>query len=333
MNTTLRIPTNREYDQLIKVTGGDDAKMHWKRILSWVNDTKNEYELKALRRAYRGYISARNYGWSTASERDVRYGFRPACSLLPETLAHVKDGEQVVLGTLDMNDSPVKVPQIPNYSGDITSYVPGASLELRKPLDDPDFQVMGYRIGNAAVADRCLLNMISYADINKAAVSAAGSGMNDLKPSICLNGQTFSVEEVTRVLGIQEDIQTVRLCQPCRSGTILAELDLREEELPGIDLALQIPAEDSTEEFLVARCSQRVEGTRAPRVEVYGRRGGYIAYGPLDTRSLEQVKEDPERDELIVGGGQYEGVLNLYVEDESYVNYRGTRSEVNFCHD
>lgn len=328
----LRIPANREYHRLIEVTGGDNAKMHWDHFMTWVNDMENDYGFNATYRVYFGFYSASSIFWDTPGYRGVDLGFRPAYDLSPGALTSVKEGEQMVMGTLFMAGKPVKVPQNPVYTGDITSYIPGAALELREPLDDPDYQVMGYRIGNAAIADRCLLNMISYADI-EAAVSAAGSGMNDLKPSICLNGQTFSVEEVTRVLGIQEDIQTVRLCQPCRSGTILAELDLREKELPGIDLALQIPAEDSTEEFMVARCSQRVEGTRAPRVEVYGRRGGYIAYGPLDTRSLEQVEQDPKRDELIIGGGQYEGVPNLFVEDAAYVDYRGTCPEVNYCHD
>lgn len=330
MDTALRIPTNEEYDQLIKLTGGDDTKVHWRHVFSWVTDTENEYGLDTSYRAIRGGSSTRIYDWTTSSGRDADCGFRPACDLSPDALTSVKEGERMVMGTLYMAGEPVKVPKNPVANGDITAYVPGSKLELREALIDPDYQVMGFRVGNAVVADGCLLNMISYADIEAAVV---GSGMTGLKPSICLNGQTFSVDEVARALGIQADMQTVRLCQPCRSGTIFAELELKEEELPGIDLALQIPVGDSTEEFRAARCSQREEGTSAPRVEVYGRRGGYTAYGPIDTRSLEQVEADPERDELIVGGGQYEGVLNLYVEDAAFVDYRGTCPEVNYCHD
>lgn len=328
MDTALRIPTNEEYDQLIKLTGGDDTKVHWRHVFSWVADTENEYGLDTSFRVDRGCLSARYLNWSSSGYRGVNLGFRPACDLSPDALTPVKEGERMVMGTLYMAGEPVKVPENPTGNGDIAAYIHGSALELREALDDPNYKVMGYRIGGAVIADRCLLNMISYSDIE---ANVVGSGMTGIKPSICLNGQTFSVDEVARALGIQADIQTVRLCQPCRSGTILAELDLREEELSGIDLALQIPVGDSTEEFRAARCSQREEGTSAPRVEVYGRRGGYTAYGPLDTRSQERVEEEPVRDKLIVGGGQFEGVLDLYVEDADYVDYKGICPEGNYC--
>lgn len=166
--SVLRIPTNGEYDRLVEVTGGDDAKMHWLHIFSWVNDTGNEYELDTSSRAHRGYNSARLWNNSSSGSRIVYVGFRPACDLPPEALASVKDGEQMVLGTLYMTGEPVKVPKYPTYNGDIAAYIPGSTLELREPLDDPDYQVAGYLVGDALVADRCLLNMISYEDIEKA---------------------------------------------------------------------------------------------------------------------------------------------------------------------
>lgn len=54
----MRIPTNKEYDKLVKLTGGDNAKMHWDRMFSYVDDTDDQYRLPAAYRAYRGYDSA-----------------------------------------------------------------------------------------------------------------------------------------------------------------------------------------------------------------------------------------------------------------------------------
>lgn len=165
MDTMLKIPTVQEYNRLVDVTSGDDAKMHWRHIFSWANDTEDEFKLGAVLRAvygcdspnlrFNGYIAARYEG----------VGFRPACGLTTET--KLPEDERVVMGTLYMAGKPVKVPQNPTADGDVTAYIPGSKLEMRDPLDDPDYQVMGYRVGNAVVADRCLLTMISYKDIEK----------------------------------------------------------------------------------------------------------------------------------------------------------------------
>lgn len=38
----MRLPTNKEYDKLVKLTGGDNAKMHWDRMFSYVDDTDDQ---------------------------------------------------------------------------------------------------------------------------------------------------------------------------------------------------------------------------------------------------------------------------------------------------
>ena len=40
--------------------------------------------------------------------------------------------------------------------------------ELQEAMADTDYQVMGYRVGDAVVADRCLLYWIPYEDIELA---------------------------------------------------------------------------------------------------------------------------------------------------------------------
>ena len=156
----MRIPTNQEYDKLVALTDGANEKMHWERIFSWVNDTENEFRLVSPNRAVRGYPSARYWIDSRAEDRDMSIGFRPAVEGL------TSEGELCVIGTLYMDEKPVKVPQNPTNVGDIVDYIPGAKLEIREPLDDPDYQVKGFHLGNGVfIADRVLLKNISYEDI------------------------------------------------------------------------------------------------------------------------------------------------------------------------
>lgn len=168
----MRTPTNKEYDKLVALTDGANEKMHWERMYSWVNDTEDEFELPEGGRAVRGYPSARDWGGNNASYRDVFVGFRPAIEALP-TDALPSEGEPCVIGTLYMDGEPVKVPQNPTWDGDIADYVPGTKLEMRASLDDPDYQVKGFHLGNGVfVADRVLLKYISYLDIEERTINS-----------------------------------------------------------------------------------------------------------------------------------------------------------------
>lgn len=166
----MRIPTNKEYDKLVKVTGGADEKMHWVDMFSLVNDAEDEYNIPASTRAVRGCHSARYWGNYHATNRYVRVGFRPAIEGLdPDILtSDIKDGDSMVIGTLYMGGTPVKIPTNPTYGGDIQAYIPGTHLRMEAPLDDPAYQVTGIRDGDKVYVDRTLLNMISYEDIEYA---------------------------------------------------------------------------------------------------------------------------------------------------------------------
>lgn len=163
----IRIPTNKEYSKLVSLTGGDNEKMHWKNIYSWVDDTENDYNLDPSLRAVRGYHSARSWFCDYATSRYATVGFRPACELDIDTLpSDIKEGDTVIIGTIYMDGQPAKVPQKPTRGGDIANYTPGANLEIRPALNDVAYQVIGIYIGNGvAVADRVLLKNISYEDI------------------------------------------------------------------------------------------------------------------------------------------------------------------------
>ena len=160
----MRIPTNEEYNRLIDTVGEDDRKIHWEKIYSWVDDRKNEHQLVSANRAVRGFYSARHWSHSPATHQSVTVGFRPAFELCEvDTLA--PEGKLSIVGTLYMDGEPVEVPMAPK---DITGYIPGAKLEIRPPMLHPGYIVTGYRVGDVVVADRVLLNRISYEDIEKA---------------------------------------------------------------------------------------------------------------------------------------------------------------------
>lgn len=165
----MRIPTNEEYSELARLTGGDDKKMHWKDIFSWVDDKAHEYDLPPTFRVYRGYPTGGCYYSNSATNRHTDVGFRPAFDILPTDtlLPDINAGDVVTVGALYMNGKPVKVPQNPKPDGDILSYIPGATLELKKaPLVDQECQMTGIYIGNGViVADRVMLNYISHQDI------------------------------------------------------------------------------------------------------------------------------------------------------------------------
>ncbi len=161
----MRLPTNREWNRLIEVTGGDDSVIHWENMASWVYN--NELGPNRPERTLRGYSSACRCHFRLASSQDGVYGFRPAIDITDADtlLSGLKDGDSAIIGTLFMNEQPVRVPKNPIDTGDIQKYTPGAALEMRSALDNPDYQVVGIRVGNAIIADRNLLSMISYKDI------------------------------------------------------------------------------------------------------------------------------------------------------------------------
>lgn len=166
----MRIVLDSEWDKLVDLTGGDNAKIHWERMASWVSDPENESMSSRTVRATRGYYLARDRHYNSASYVCALIGFRPAVDgLITDTvLSEIKEGGSAIIGTLYMHDKPVRVPQKPTWNGDVEDYIHGAKLEMREALPDLAYQVTGIRVGDAFVADRCLLKYISYKEIEAA---------------------------------------------------------------------------------------------------------------------------------------------------------------------
>lgn len=153
---------------MMDITHENNDITHWENMFSWVHDQDFE-RIHPLYRARRGYYSARCWYYYSAAHQHVNVGFRPAIDgLNTDALAPDENGVAVI-GTLFMGSKPVKVPMNPVWNGDITSYIPDASLEMRAPLDDPAYQVKGIVLDDGGViVDRVLLSRISYEEIEKA---------------------------------------------------------------------------------------------------------------------------------------------------------------------
>ena len=93
-NSERGVPQSNEWDTMLNKDSG--YIQNWNEMYSWGQDTVSD---DASSRAFRGYGSARGYGWDASSRRDASYGFRPVLEVLnPDTLG--SGGMKVV--TLDL---------------------------------------------------------------------------------------------------------------------------------------------------------------------------------------------------------------------------------------
>ena len=98
------------------------------------------------------------------SDTSRMIGFRPAFPLPHQNL---KDGDRIPVATLYMNDEPVRIADDPTWDGDIADYIAGAKLEFRGPVQNSLFDIMAIKAGNAMIADRVILQNVSWADLEK----------------------------------------------------------------------------------------------------------------------------------------------------------------------
>lgn len=208
--------TCAEWDQLVAAVGEDDAGTHWKRMESWCEDKDPDVSSSKMSR---GYFSPSFLMAHPASSRDGRVGLRPKVKLsdADAKCAELKDGESTVIGTLYMDDTPVRVPQSPEFDGDIQDYAEGAKLELREAMGDPAYQVRAYRVGDVLIADRNLLKNISWDDI-KGQIKAAQDAAKKL-----------AEEEAAKAAAAQAPLRRVRTgkCKFCEGDKALIWRDER----------------------------------------------------------------------------------------------------------
>ena len=165
---TMRLPTRKEWDRLADIVDERNDIMHWQNIFSWCEDADSDWASIRAARGYclvRGYRPARHWNYYYATTRHASVGFRPVVEIqAPDILG--PDGTIVMVGTLYMDDQPVKVPVNPTEDGDIPDYIPGAKLKLGAPIQDAAYQVQAIKVGNVLIADRVLLKNISWNDLH-----------------------------------------------------------------------------------------------------------------------------------------------------------------------
>jgi len=158
----MHIMSPTEWERLKCLADCDDDRMHWKEIMTWLSIKKQmEDGCKPTAGSWGGKESK---SWRPQNRRAFFIGFRP--TIVNDALpACSSRGQPIVIGTLYMDEEPVRVPQWPWQSGDIAHYKPGASLRMGPALDDPLYMVQGIQDDKKVYADRCLLVNISYNDI------------------------------------------------------------------------------------------------------------------------------------------------------------------------
>ena len=121
-NSERGVPQSNEWDTMLNKDSG--YIQNWNEMYSWGQDTVSD---DASSRAFRGYVSARGYGWDASSRRDASYGFRPVLEVLnSDTLG--SGGLKVV--TLDLGGG-----TLGNSSEDIQIIVKTGS-EFTAPASD-----------------------------------------------------------------------------------------------------------------------------------------------------------------------------------------------------
>lgn len=151
--TKMRLPTCAEWNRLAEITNGRNSKMHWDGIYSWCQDS--DFPCMRMAKGCNGCLFTRRIH---EGERLDTVGFRPVFDADPKQ----RDGDIVMVGTLYMDDKPVKVPEYPTATGDVQDYITGATLTLGQPLADPDYQITAIKVGDCLIADRVLLKNISW---------------------------------------------------------------------------------------------------------------------------------------------------------------------------
>lgn len=83
-----------EWDAALDAVGEDDTLWHWDHKFFWGQEPVSG---SASYRAFRGYFSARDWGWGNSSGRDARLGFRPALEPLPTDPSAIRHSQEALV--------------------------------------------------------------------------------------------------------------------------------------------------------------------------------------------------------------------------------------------
>lgn len=159
----MRNITSEEYDLLCDATDENNDIMHWKHMAS-LTDTLHDYSKNFY--LARGFRSARdNRSSCGAGYLSENQGFRPAFEALSlNDCSDLNIGDVVIMGTLYVRDTPVKVPADPTWKGDVIHYGKHSvfKIALETALENANYQMKAIYVGNGLfVCDRVMLSDIS----------------------------------------------------------------------------------------------------------------------------------------------------------------------------
>lgn len=83
-----------EWDAALDAVGEDDTLWHWDHKFFWGQEPVSG---SVSRRAIRGYLSARHWGWSDSSSRHALLGFRPALEPLPTDPSAIRHSQEALV--------------------------------------------------------------------------------------------------------------------------------------------------------------------------------------------------------------------------------------------
>lgn len=126
------------------------AAPNWEKMFCWLDEP-----IRC------GYLASDCTVITDPAVESEKIGFRPMFSGDPS----IPDGERISVATRYLSGTPVKVPEQPDYEGDIPVFRTGDKIEFRKPLDDPEYQITATAVGGKLIADYCVLRNISWNEL------------------------------------------------------------------------------------------------------------------------------------------------------------------------
>jgi len=162
MTFLFRLPTSKEYEQMLSVTASQDTRCHWSSIYTLCSDEDPTHA---------GLYIARGFTASTAADAvsgdfsNVRLGFRPFLAVThTDPFPALLPGSFVHFGCLCLNGLPTHYPVNPvSPSGFYMGDIPKAYDAIIQLLDAPQCQqpIGWIKLPGGYIADRVLLCRIS----------------------------------------------------------------------------------------------------------------------------------------------------------------------------
>lgn len=172
-----------EWDSVLKTLEWKLRLPYFSGVASWCQDSAVPpvgYEPMYSVRVVRGFETTRDWSRADSQMRMAKLVFRPVLEPVdpetmqpnPDLLSDIEDGIIVTRGTLYVGKTACVNPQNPVPDGDIPSYtslkkIGRSNIYIGDSLSDEDKLIRWVKCGGLLVADRGILNCVSWEDLKK----------------------------------------------------------------------------------------------------------------------------------------------------------------------